>query len=192
MSTNKSKRGLRQTNRPEYKVGPFHGGIGVAVWFNTVENSKGEKVTMRSITIAPGRYRDPETGQWKDAPPTGPAAPRMFLSQGECGIVRSPGIIRSTTMHTESLTANSEAAIWERVIQPDRSNLSPEAARSILQLSFDQRDRDRMHALALKAQAGTLTPKDQQDLDNYRRVGRLLDLMKSKARLSLKKHRSPA
>ena len=94
-------------------------------------------------------------------------------------------------MATTSATASSEADIWDRVIQPERSNLSPDAARYILDLSFDPRDRKRMHQLALKAQAGTLTEQEATELDNYRRVGRLLDLMQSKARLSLKRAGAP-
>jgi hypothetical protein len=48
------------------KVGPFHNGLGVAVWLNVVETEQGPRY-FRSITIAPRRYRDPKTGEWKDA-----------------------------------------------------------------------------------------------------------------------------
>lgn len=56
----------RQTRQPEKKIGPFAGGIGVAVWLNTAESDDGPK-QFRSITIAPRRYQDRETGEWKDA-----------------------------------------------------------------------------------------------------------------------------
>jgi uncharacterized protein (DUF2236 family) len=78
-----------------------------------------------------------------------------------------------------------EAAILGRLIRPERADLSPEAARSILKLEFDSQDRDRMHQLVSKAQAGLLTDADAAELESYRRVGRLLDLMRSKARRSL-------
>ena len=52
--------------RPELKVGPFQGGIGVAVWQNEVQTENGTKL-IRSISIAPRRYRDKQTGEWKDA-----------------------------------------------------------------------------------------------------------------------------
>src|SRR5207253_2409588 len=42
---------------PELKIGPFQGGIGVAVWLNEVQTERGPK-TIRSISIAPRRYRD--------------------------------------------------------------------------------------------------------------------------------------
>ena len=51
---------------PEKKIGPFAGGIGVAVWVNTVETQRGSR-QMRSITINPRRYYDEKSEQWKDA-----------------------------------------------------------------------------------------------------------------------------
>lgn len=80
---------------------------------------------------------------------------------------------------------NCEAAILSRLIRPERADLSPEAARSILKLEFDDEDRARMHALAAKAQRGELTDAEEAELESYRGVGRLLDLMRSKARRSL-------
>lgn len=55
-----------QRSPPEKKIGPFAGGIGVAIWLNTAETDDGPK-QFRSITIAPRRYQDHETGEWKDA-----------------------------------------------------------------------------------------------------------------------------
>jgi hypothetical protein len=82
--------------------------------------------------------------------------------------------------------SNGEAAILSRLIRPERADLSPEAARSLLKLDFENQDRARMHELVTKAQAGTLTGAEEAGLESYRRVGRLLDLMRSKARCSLK------
>jgi hypothetical protein len=90
-------------------------------------------------------------------------------------------------MHAEVRTTGSEAAILSRLIRPERDDLSPEAARSILKLGFDDGDRARMHDLAVKAQAGSLDQAEQVEIESYRRVGRLLELMHSKARRSLKK-----
>jgi hypothetical protein len=80
----------------------------------------------------------------------------------------------------------TDVAILSRVLQPDKPTLSPEAARALLTLEFGQEDRERMHQLALKAQEGRLTAQEEVELENYRRVGNLLSLMKSKARRSLK------
>ncbi len=63
MST-KSKRAPARP--PELKIGPFQGGIGVAVWVNEIQTEDGPK-TIRSVTIAPRRYLDKNTGQWKDS-----------------------------------------------------------------------------------------------------------------------------
>ena len=97
-----------------------------------------------------------------------------------------------TSMHVGVMTANSEAAIWTRLVQPERDDLSADAARSILHIAFTDEDKARMHALALKAQEGTLTESEQGEIDNYCRVGRLLDLLHSKARRSLKRAPSHA
>lgn len=82
---------------------------------------------------------------------------------------------------------SGEAAILSRIIHPERDDLSPEAARSILKLDFDEQDRARMHELAGRAQDGALSEGEAAELESYRRVGRLLDLMRSKARRSLKR-----
>ena len=95
-------------------------------------------------------------------------------------------------MAVETPTATSEVAILSRVIQPDNGSLSAAAARAWLKLDFTDQDRARMHELAVKAQEGTLSAKDEIDLDSYRRAGCLLDMMHSKARHSLKKRGVPA
>lgn len=60
----------------------------------------------------------------------------------------------------------TEVAIWSR----------------LLQLDFTEHDRTRMHELVVRAQAFGLTEAEEAELDSYCRVGRLLDLMRSKAR----------
>lgn len=49
---------------PEKKIGPI-GTISVAVWLNTIETDDGPR-KVRSITISPRRYRDKNSGDWKD------------------------------------------------------------------------------------------------------------------------------
>ena len=62
----------RPTKGPEKKIGPFAGGIGVAIWVNSIETDDGTK-PIRSISIAPRRYRDSDSGEWKDASSYRPA-----------------------------------------------------------------------------------------------------------------------
>jgi hypothetical protein len=85
------------------------------------------------------------------------------------------------------ITINTtETAILDRVIKPDRGDLPREAADAILRFELDEVDRETMHRLAQKNQAGELTAEEQRALESYRQVGRMLDLLRSKARLSLR------
>jgi len=83
-------------------------------------------------------------------------------------------------------SANTEAAILSRLIEPGRSGLAPEAARYVLTLEFNDSDQRRMNELADKAREGALSPIEEKELENYRHVGHLLALLRSKARVSLK------
>jgi len=84
------------------------------------------------------------------------------------------------------VTNKSEAQIWARIIQPERNGLSPEAARSLLELTFSAEDVTRMNELAQKNRDGLLTRKERQELADYVRVGDALSLIHLKARKSLK------
>src|SRR5215471_1475604 len=84
--------------------------------------------------------------------------------------------------------AAAEAAILNRLVKPNRADFSAEVAEALLKLDFDQMDRERMHELAVKSQEGSLTKAEEEELDSYRRIGYFVDLMRSKARISLKKH----
>ena len=80
---------------------------------------------------------------------------------------------------------SSEAAILDRVFQPDSGDWPQAAAEAILSIAFDQTDRERMTGLLEKAKAGELSAEEAETLEHYRHVGRLLELMKSRARRSL-------
>lgn len=84
----------------------------------------------------------------------------------------------------------SDVAILARLIRPEADNLPPSAADAWLAIRFETSDLDRMHELVTKNQADQLSRKEKTELENYRRVGYLLDLMHSKARRSLKKHQA--
>jgi hypothetical protein len=81
-----------------------------------------------------------------------------------------------------------EANILARVIAPAEEGLSPEAARSILRWKFPQADVEQMTNLSQKANAGTLTSEEQEELDSYERVGHLVAIVQSKARCCLSCH----
>ena len=79
----------------------------------------------------------------------------------------------------------SFAEVLERTVQPGKADLPPDAARYFLELRFADADRARMNALAGKARAGSLASDEETELANYMQLGWFLDLVKSKARLSL-------
>jgi hypothetical protein len=80
---------------------------------------------------------------------------------------------------------SSEVAILDRVFRPATGDWPRAAADAILSLGFNESDRERMVQLLEKAKAGELFPEEAEALENYRHIGRLLELMKSKARRSL-------
>ncbi len=92
-------------------------------------------------------------------------------------------------MATHTVSSTSDTAILSHLTWPDDDALAPAAAKGWLAVRFDKQQLDRMHELVTRNQEGKLTAKERHELDNDRRVGFLLDLMHSKARLSLKKHR---
>ena len=80
---------------------------------------------------------------------------------------------------------NCAADILERLIDPYTPGLSQQAASELLELSFPPDDVRRMNELAEKARQGTLSPEESQEIEEYERVGHLLGILQSKARLSL-------
>ncbi len=81
----------------------------------------------------------------------------------------------------------AEGDIWNRVLEPGNGTISQASAKEILALDFPKADKARMHELAAKARAGTLSRTDEMEIDIYGRVGSVLSIWKSKARKSLKK-----
>lgn len=89
------------------------------------------------------------------------------------------------------MTAESsptEAEIWSRTIRPGVGDLSPEAAREWLRLQLSDIDAERVRELSIKANSGQLTSTEERELENYLNVGRTLEFLKAKARLSLRDH----
>jgi hypothetical protein len=87
-------------------------------------------------------------------------------------------------MSTQIVSPNREAAIWARLIQAQKDELSSDAAEFLLSIAFDDRDRERMLELADRSEAGILTVEEQAEYDSYLHVGNFLAVMQSKARLA--------
>src|SRR5436309_1382845 len=87
-----AKNARPDVRQPEKKIGPFAGGVGVAIWTNRVQTDDGPK-TFRSITINPRRYRDEVSLQWKDAGSYNPAdLPALIfaLQQAQAYVFETP------------------------------------------------------------------------------------------------------
>jgi len=84
----------------------------------------------------------------------------------------------------------SELDMLADVINPAEGDLTPSVAKSVLQWKFSDRAINRMNKLARKNTTGTLTPNERKELDNFMRVGSLVDLLQAKARLSMKRRHS--
>ncbi len=94
-----------------------------------------------------------------------------------------------TLMATRTAPAKPESvgtAVLEQFAELDVRSLSPEIARKLLQFRFEAAHHDRVNVLSEKAQQGTLTSAEQDELDEYIRVGTLLGILQSKARQVLK------
>jgi hypothetical protein len=61
-------------------------------------------------------------------------------------------------------------------------DLTPAVARALLKLRFGESDLARMQTLSAKAQAGTLTAEEHNEIEQYERVACTLDILHSKAR----------
>jgi len=85
----------------------------------------------------------------------------------------------------------TEADIFSRVIDPSNPTLTVDAAKALLELGYSEADHHRMAALARKSNDGTLSDEERREFEGYVFVGDILSMLKSKARLSLRKH-SPA
>ena len=90
-------------------------------------------------------------------------------------------------MRTQVTETNYDGTIWARLIGSKADTYSAKMARFILALEFPLADKARMHELSTKAKQQPLTPEEQAEVESYSRVGSILGIMKSKARVALKK-----
>ena len=84
----------------------------------------------------------------------------------------------------------TDAAIFGRLLEHDRAEMTPALARYVLSLGFDDTDQVRMRNLAERNQLGELSSLEHDELMSFVKAGHLLALLHSKARKSLKKKRA--
>jgi hypothetical protein len=89
--------------------------------------------------------------------------------------------------HTQNA---SDIAIFGRLIQDERGNLSRPLARYVLTLGFAKADQERMRDLAARNQQRALSGVEKKELANFVKAAHLLALLHSKARKSLRKKAS--
>lgn len=90
-------------------------------------------------------------------------------------------------MMSPTATTATSTQIFRRVIEPEKGSFSPELARVVLDLDFRGEDHTRYEALSAKAQEGTLSPQEADELDSYLHVDSLLAILRLKAERSLQR-----
>ena len=86
-----------------------------------------------------------------------------------------------------SVAPVSEAAILSRLIPTQDEALTTDGAEALLRIRFDPADLERIHDLLERNRTDAMRPEERAELESYRRVSFLLDLMHSRARFALKK-----
>jgi hypothetical protein len=84
-----------------------------------------------------------------------------------------------------ALASTNQTAILGRSFDLGVDQMSPETAQFILSMKLADDDRQRLEELAAKARRGNLTEADDAELEEYRRAGRMMEMMKLKARIVL-------
>jgi len=79
----------------------------------------------------------------------------------------------------------TEAEILEDVLNSTRAELTPDAARCFLQMRFSNGATRQIRRLLQKNNRGKITAAERVTLESYLRVGQFLDLLQSKAKLSI-------
>ena len=82
-------------------------------------------------------------------------------------------------------TDQSEVTILARFLGNGDGQLPKDLARYILGLSISERDKARMHDLAVRNQEDALTPAEKEEMHAYGKAATLLSILKSKARRTL-------
>lgn len=81
--------------------------------------------------------------------------------------------------------SENEVTILARILGNENGQLPDEFARYILTHELSERDKARMHDLALRNQEGALTPAEKEELYGFAKATTLLSILKSKARRTL-------
>ena len=81
--------------------------------------------------------------------------------------------------------ADNEVLILARFLTNGNGPLPKNVARYILSLTISERDKARMHELAVRNQDDELTPAEKKEMHDFGKAATVLSILKSKARRSL-------
>ena len=80
------------------------------------------------------------------------------------------------------MQATAHPDLWQRVL---RGTMRPELARWVQRLDFANADHRRMEELSVKANRGTLSDDEREELEEYIEVGHTLAALQAEARAVL-------
>ena len=89
------------------------------------------------------------------------------------------------TQSRTSPSSDNEVTILARFLTSGGGPLSTALARYILQLTISERDKARMHELAVRNQEDDLTPAEKKEMHDFGKAATVLSILKSKARRTL-------
>ena len=78
------------------------------------------------------------------------------------------------------------ASVLDRLLDPITRCLTPESARSLVELRADAVAQARIAELAEKCNEGQITPDERREYETYVHVGNVLAILQAKARLLLR------
>ena len=78
------------------------------------------------------------------------------------------------------------ASVLDRLLDPITRCLTPESARSLVELRADAVAQARIAELAEKCDEGQITPDERREYETYVHVGNVLAILQAKARLLLR------
>lgn len=101
---------------------------------------------------------------------------------------------KTATKSSTVPSSQDEVTILARVLCNEEGELPADIARYFLNLGFSERDKARMHDLAVRNQEGTISPIETEELFAYGKAGGLLSLLHIKACrvLGIKLNKRPA
>ncbi len=82
-------------------------------------------------------------------------------------------------------TLNTQTTILSRALSAVAEPMGEELAHYLFSIRLDPADEQRANELAKKAREGLLSNEEHVEIDEYRRVGRVMEILRLRARKSL-------